>query len=151
MKQLANTALTQGVTGLPFRFLLCCLALLLAGCGDNQFAFLDNGGGQSLSVVREQKYILGPWTSTLVSAATPRCQKRHALEGMAEGDFLLKVYRPEQGVFILNAGPRWFVTELQNCEFQMYRTPPPFPGEAVGRFEVRNKSLEFIADKPAKR
>lgn len=102
-------------------------------------------------MVREQSYLGGPWKSTLVSAATPRCQKRHALAGMAEGDFQLKVYRPEQGVYILNTGSRWFVTELQNCEFQAYRTPPPFPGEAVGRFEVRNRALEYIADKSAKR
>lgn len=148
MIRFANTALTQLASG---RLLFCCLSLLLAGCGDNQSAYLDNGGGQSLSVVREQSYLLGPWKSTLVSAATPRCQKRHALEGMSERAFLLKVYRPEQGVFILNAGPRWFVTELQNCEFQVYRTPPPLPGEAVGRFEVRNNTLEFVAEKPVKR
>jgi hypothetical protein len=149
MIRLANTTLTPGVSGL--RLLFCSLSLLLAGCGDNQFAYLDGGGGQSLSVVREQSYLGGPWKSTLVSAATPRCQKRYALEGMTEGSFQLKVFRPEAGVYILNAGPRWFVTELQNCEFQVYRTPPPFPGEAVGRFEVRNSALEYIADKPAKR
>lgn len=149
MIRLANTALRRGITGL--RLLFCGLLLLLAGCGANQFAYLDSGSGQTLSVVREQSYLGGPWKSTLISAATPRCQKRHALEGMVEGDFQLKVYRPEAGVYILNAGPRWFVTELQNCEFQAYRTPPPFPGDAVGRFEVRNSTLEFIADKPAKR
>lgn len=146
---LANNSLLQGVTGRHLLF--CCLGLLLAGCGASQHAYHDGGGGQSLSVVREQGYLGGPWKSTLVSAATPRCQKRHVLEGMVEANFQLKVFRPEPGVFILNAGPRWFVTELQNCEFQAYRVPPPFPGDAVGRFEVRNNSLEFIADKPASR
>ena len=63
MIRLANTTLTHGVSGL--RLLFCSLSLLLAGCGDKQFAYLDGGGGQSLSVVREQSYLGGrgiqPW------------------------------------------------------------------------------------------
>lgn len=133
------------------RLLLCAPALLLAACGGSQFAYLDEGGGLTLSVVREQSYLGGPWHSTLVAAATPRCQKRHPLEGMSEEGFQLKVFRPEPGVYILNSGKRWFVTELRTCDFQTYKTPPPFPGEAIGRFEAANKTLAYIADKPAKR
>ncbi|MBI5109150.1 MAG: hypothetical protein HZA62_10420 [Rhodocyclales bacterium] len=130
---------------------LCALALLLTACGNTQSAYLDDGGGLSLSVVREQSYLGGPWHSTLISAATPRCQKRHRLEGLSEDGFQLKVFRPEPGVYILNSGKRWYVTELRNCEFQTYKSPPPFPGEAIGRFEAASQVLAFIADKPAKR
>lgn len=132
-------------------FLLLCALPALFGCGGSEFAYLDDGGGLTLSLVREQRYLGGPWQTTLISAATPRCQKRHPLEGMTEDSFQMKVFRPEPGVYILNSGKRWFVTELRNCEFQPYRTPPPFPGEALGRFEVRNQNLEYIAEKAAKR
>ncbi len=128
-----------------------CALPFLAACGGNQFAYLDEGGGLTLSVVREQSYLAGPWKSTLISAATPRCQKRHALEGLTEDGFQLKVFRPEPGVYILNAGKRWYVTELRNCEFQVYKAPPPYPGDPLGRFEIRNGNLEFISEKPAKR
>lgn len=129
----------------------CLLALLLTACGSTQSAYLDDGGGLTLSVVREQSYLGGPWQSTLISAATPRCQKRHPLEGMSEDGFQLKVFRPEPGVYILTSGKRWFVTELRNCEFQVYKTPPPFPGEPVGRFETAGQALVYLADKPVKR
>lgn len=149
MNRPMTTAANPGRGGV--RLILCGLALLLAACGSNQFAYLDEGGGLTLSVVREQSYLGGPWQSTLISAATPRCQKRHPLEGLSDDNFQLKVYRPEPGVYILNSGKRWYVTELRNCDFQVYKTPPPFPGEPVGRFETASQALKFIADKPAKR
>lgn len=133
------------------RLLLGGLAAALAACGGSQFAYLDDGGGLTLSVVREQKYLGGPWHSTLVAAATPRCQKRHPLDGFSEDGFQLKVFRPEPGVYVLNSGKRWFVTELKTCEFQAYKTPPPFPGEPIGRFEAAGQGLAYVADKPAKR
>ncbi len=142
---------TSAVAGWKQWCLTLCTMPMLAACGGSQFAYLDEGGGLTLSVVREQSYLGGPWKSTLVSAASPRCQKRHALEGLTEDGFQLKVFRPEAGVYILNAGKRWYVTELRNCEFQEYKAPPPFPGDALGRFEVRNAVLEYVADKPAKR
>jgi hypothetical protein len=149
MNRHATTAAISGRGA--WRLLLCGLALLLTACGSNQFAYLDEGGGLTLSVVREQSYLGGPWQSTLISAATPRCQKRHALEGMSEDGFQLKVFRPEPGVYILNSGKRWYVTELRNCEFQVFKTPPPFPGEALGRFETTSQTLVYLADKPVKR
>lgn len=148
MNRRASTAATNGSGGLSLAFLL---SFMLASCGGSQFAYFDDGGGLTLSVVREQNYLGGPWQSTLVAAATPRCQKRHALEGMSEDGFQLKVFRPESGVYILNSGKRWYVAELRNCEFQTYKTPPPFPGDAVGRFEARDQTLLFVPEKPAKR
>ncbi len=142
---------TTAVAGWKGWWLALCALPLLAACGGNQFAYLDEGGGLTLSVVREQSYLAGPWKSTLVSAASPRCQKRHALEGLTEDGFQLKVFRPEPGVYILNAGKRWYVTELRNCDFQVYKAPPPHPGDPLGRFEIRNGNLEFISEKPAKR
>ena len=148
MNRRALTAATQGSGVSRLAFLL---PLVLASCGGSQFAYFDDGGGLTLSVVREQNYLGGPWQSTLVAAATPRCQKRHPLEGMSDDGFQLKVFRPEPGVYILNSGKRWYVAELRNCEFQTYKTPPPFPGDAVGRFEAREQTLSFVPEKSAKR
>ena len=88
MNRRASTAATKGSGGLRLAFLL---PLVLASCGGSQFAYFDDGGGLTLSVVREQNYLGGPWQSTLVAAATPRCQKRHPLEGMSDDGFQLKV------------------------------------------------------------
>jgi hypothetical protein len=124
---------------------------LLAACGSNQMAYYsDDARAHTLSVVREQSYLGGPWQTTLVVAATPRCQKRHALDSLVADSIRVDVYRPEPGVYILSAGKRWYVTELQTCAFQAYKVAPPQPGEAVGRFEVRKDVLEFIADKSSK-
>jgi hypothetical protein len=124
-------------------------ALLLGACGNTQMASLEAGGGNhSISVIREQAYLGGPWETALVVADMPRCQRRYPLKGMAADKIKVVVYRPEPGVFILNAGKRWYVVELQSCGFQMYQEPPPEPGEVIGTFQVKDGELLYSA-KPA--
>lgn len=124
---------------------------LLAACGGSEFAYMDEGGGKSLTIVREQSYFHGPWHTTLVSAAMSRCAQRHPLPAITGDSFQVHVFRPEPGVYILKSGTQWFVTELQTCNFQTYKAPPPFPGEAVGRFEAGAGRIEYIPEKSAKR
>lgn len=134
------------------RKLLGSLALtLLAACGGNQFAYFDDGGGLTLTIVREQSYLGGAWNTTLVSAAASRCAQRHPLPEFTDSAFQMHVFRPEPGIYILKSGTKWYVTELQTCKFQAYRTPPPYPGDMVGRFEARNGRIDFFAEKAAKR
>jgi hypothetical protein len=128
------------------RITLVFFSLLLSACGDNQQAFLNIGDrGQSLAVVRDQAYWGGPWRTEVIIANLPQCQRRYPVEGLDADKIRLDVYQPEPGVFILNAGKRWYVTELQNCGFQFYQDPPPEPGEMVGSFRVKNNALQFTS------
>lgn len=127
------------------RLAILCSAVLLGACGDSQLAFVTEGDpGQSLSVIREQTYLAGPWQTTLIVAGTPRCQRRYPLPGKTTSQFTMDVHRPQLGVFILNVDNNWYVTELQDCGFQAYKTPPPAPGELAGRFEVNGGDLRYV-------
>ncbi|MBI5860615.1 MAG: hypothetical protein HZB64_00270 [Rhodocyclales bacterium] len=125
-------------------------ALLLGACGNSQMASLEAGDrDHSISIIREQAYLNGPWETTLIVAGFPQCQRRYPLKGMAGDKVRITVYRPEPGVFILNSGKRWYVTALQSCGFQMYQEPPPEPGEMVGTFQVKDGVLSYLAKPPA--
>lgn len=128
------------------RFAVLLSALLVAACGDNQMAFFSGDqAGQSVSVIREQAWLGGPWQTTLIVAAVPQCQRRYPLDGLATGELRIDVYRPGEGNFILSTDGRWFVTELQDCAFQAYQQPPPAPGELVGSFQMQNHELRYHA------
>ncbi|HEY8856607.1 MAG TPA: hypothetical protein VIM43_04535 [Rugosibacter sp.] len=123
-----------------------CLTLLLSACGNSQQAFFNiNNRGQSLTLLRDQAYWRGPWQTALIVAGLPQCQRRYPMDGLGVNTFRLDVYRPESGVFILNAGKRWYVTELQQCGFQTYQDPPPEPGEMIGSFRVKNDVLQYVS------
>lgn len=133
------------------RLAILCSAVLLGACGDSQLAFVTEGDpGQSLSVIREQAYLAGPWQTTLIVAGTPRCQRRYPLPGKTTRQFAMAVHRPQPGVFILNTDNSWYVAELQECGFQAYKTPPPAPGEFAGRFEVDEGQLRYVPASPAR-
>ena len=125
--------------------------LLLGACGDSQMAYVSgDDNSHSISLIREQSWLGGPWQTTLIVAAIPRCQRRYPLEGLAADELRMDVYRPEPGVFILRAGQRWYVTETQYCGFQAYKKPPPEPGELIGGFQVQNDKLRYLDKAPAK-
>lgn len=126
------------------RLVIWLSVFLLSACGDNQMAYFNGSDhSQSVSLVREQAYLSGPWQTTLVVAADPLCQRRYPLNSLSADQIRIDVYRPEPGVYILDTGQRWYVTELQNCEFQAYKKPPPVPGELIGGFNVENGTLSF--------
>lgn len=126
-------------------------AVLLGACGDTQTAFVSDGDrDHSLSVIRVQAYLRGPWQTTLIVAGLPQCQRRYPIGELAAGEFRVDVHRPAPGVFILEAGKRWYVAELQNCGFQAYKSPPPEPGERVGSFEMKDGALRYSAKMPAR-
>lgn len=125
--------------------------VLLAACGGNQMAFLSEGdSAHSLTIERRQAYFGGPWETALIVAGMPQCQRRYHLEGFTGADLRIDVYRPEPGVYILAAGQRWFVAELQRCGFQQYRQPPPEPGERTGSFEATEGALRYLPSVPSR-
>ena len=124
--------------------LMLLSVLLLAGCGDTQnAAYLIAGGQHSLTLTRQQDFIGSEWNTELIVARFPDCQRRYFLTGVVGDKLKLDLYRTEPGVFILNSGKRWFVTETQTCRFQQFKEPPPAPGILIGSFQVRDDKLEY--------
>ena len=118
--------------------------LLLAACGDTQHAaYLISGGQHSLTLTRGQDFMGSDWTTELVVARFPDCQRRYALTGLGGDKLKMDVYRTEPGVFILNAGKRWYVTETKTCRFEQFKEAPPVPGDLIGSFQVKDGTLEY--------
>ena len=126
------------------RALITLFGLALAACGDSQFAaYLIDGGQHSLTLTRQQAYVGGDWDSVLVVARMPDCQRRYPLPGVIDDKTKMDVYRSEPGVFILNSGKRWYVTETRTCRFDQFKEPPAAPGDLVGSFQVAGGTLAF--------
>jgi hypothetical protein len=125
--------------------------LLLAACGDTQHAaYLISGGQHSITLTRGQDFIGSDWTTELVVARFPDCQRRYTLTGFSGDKIKMDVYRTEPGVFILNSGKRWFVTETKTCRFEQFKEPPPAPGDLIGSFQIKDGTLEYKSqEKPA--
>ena len=118
--------------------------LVLAACGDTQqAAYLIAGGNHSLTVSRQQTVIGGDWESEFIVARFPDCQRRYPLAGAIGDNIKMDVYRTEPGVFILNSGKRWYVTETGTCRFEQYKEPPPVPGDLIGSFQVKDGKLDY--------
>lgn len=118
--------------------------LALAGCGDTQHAaYLVAGPQHSLTLTRQQAFIGSDWDAELVVARFPECQRRYPLTGLVGDVIKLDVYRTEPGVFILNSGKRWYVTETRTCRFEQFKDIPPAPGDLVGRFQVKEGAIEY--------
>ena len=118
--------------------------LALGACGDTQnAAYLIAGGQHSLTLTRQQDFVGGEWNPELIVARFPDCQRRYFLTGVVGDKLRMDLYRTEPGVFILNSGKRWYVTETQTCLFQQFKEPPPAPGVLIGSFQVRDGKLEY--------
>ena len=126
------------------RFLALIATLLLAACGNTQHAaYLIDGGQHSLTLSRQQDFIGSEWTTELIVAHFPDCQRRYLLMGVVGDKLKMDLYRPEPAAFILNSGKRWYVTETRTCRFEQFKEPPPAPGDLIGSFQVRDDVLEY--------
>ena len=124
--------------------------LLLAGCGDTQnAAYMISGGQHSLTLTRQQDYVGSDWNTELIVARFPDCQRRYFLTGVVGDKLKMDLYRTEPGVFILNSGKRWYVTETRTCRFEQFKEPPPAPGTLIGNFQVRDGTLEYKSEETA--
>ena len=127
------------------RALLLFLIPLLTACGDMQDAsYLMGSGLHSLAVIRKQAYVGSGWATEVVVTRYPDCMRRHLLKGVIADKLKLDLYRVEQGVFILNTGKRWYVTETQGCRLEQYKEPPPEPGELIGTFQIKDGLLAYL-------
>ncbi len=126
-----------------------CAVAFAAGCGNQQAGYQIDDRNHSLSVMREQGYPGSPWDNWFIVARFPDCQRRFPLRKSGD-NFKLDVYRVDPGVFILNHGKRWYVTETQACQWQLYPEPPPEPGDLIGTFQTKGDELVWVDKEPAK-
>lgn len=130
-------------------FLLLVSVLVLSACGGSQQTVFTIGSNHnSVTLVREQAYYGSEWSTEMVVARLPACQRRHLLKPVASDGFKMDVYQPSPGVFIFNQAKRWYVADLGNCELQQYKEPPPEPGDPVGTFQTRNGDLTWVDKRP---
>jgi hypothetical protein len=119
-------------------------SLLLAACGGTQdAAYLIDGSQHSLTLTRQQTFIGSDWTTEFVVARFPSCQRRHPLKELIGDKVKMDVYRTDPGVFILNSGKRWYVTETATCRLEQFKTPPPEPGDLIGTFQFVDGKLDY--------
>ncbi|BAO30683.1 hypothetical protein [Sulfuritalea hydrogenivorans] len=117
---------------------------LLTACGDTQHAaYLITDGQHSLTLTRQQAFIGSDWDTEFVVARFPDCQRRYPLKELVGDKVKIDVYRTEPGVFILNSGKRWYVTETRTCRFEQFKEAPPAPGDVIGSFQVKDGTLEY--------
>lgn len=118
--------------------------VLLTACGDTQHAaYLITDGQHSLTLTRQQTFIGSDWDTEFVVARFPDCQRRYPLKDLVGDKLKIDVYRTEPGVFILNSGKRWYVTETRTCRFEQFKEAPPAPGDVIGSFQVKDGTLEY--------
>ena len=124
--------------------LILLSSLVLAACGDTQqAAYLITDGQHSLTLTRQQAFVGSDWDSELVVARFPDCQRRYPLKELVGDRVKIDLYRPEPGVFILNSGKRWYVTETRTCRFEQFKEIPPAPGDLIGVFQTKDAVLEY--------
>jgi hypothetical protein len=124
--------------------LLLFSILVLTACGDMQHAvYLIAGAQHSLTMTRQQGFMGSEWETELIVAHFPECQRRYQLTGVVGDKMKMDVYRAEPGVFILNSGKRWYVTETKTCRFEPFKEPPPEPGDLIGGFQVKDGTLTY--------
>lgn len=117
---------------------------LLAACGDTQHAaYLITDGQHSLTLTRQQAFVGSDWDTEFVVARFPDCQRRYPLKELVGDKLKIDLYRTEPGVFILNSGKRWYVTETRTCRFEQFKEAPPAPGDVIGSFQIKDGKLEY--------
>jgi hypothetical protein len=134
------------------RWLLMSSLLVLAACSAEPAAYLIAGTDVSLTVERiKDNFWTRNWRLSLVVRHNPDCQRRYQLKPAGQV-VKVDVYRPQEGVYILQQGKRWYVTELKTCRFDTFQEPPPEPGDLMGSFEEKDGVFMFVAntEKPAR-
>jgi hypothetical protein len=121
------------------------LAALLAGCSAEPASYLIASSEIALTVERTKPYFWSDsWELSLVTRRNPECQRRYAMKRTAGSNVKVEVYSPEPGVYILRQGKRWYVTELTKCGFDIFKEPPPEPGELLGAFQEKAGVFKFV-------
>jgi hypothetical protein len=127
------------------RWILPIAVLLLSACSKDPAAYMIAGSEVAITVERTQPYFWSTgWNLDLIVRQHPNCQRRHHLKPTSSGTVKVEVFNPEPAVYILRQGKRWYVTELRTCGFEMFKEPPPEPGELIGTFREKGGVFTFV-------
>jgi hypothetical protein len=130
------------------RLLLPLSLLLIGGCAKEPAAYQIAGSEIAITVERiKPNFWTSGWELDLIVRQHPNCQRRHHLKPTKSEKPKVYVYTPQRGVFILQQGKRWYVTDLRTCEMSPYQEPPPEPGELVGTFMEKGGEFKFVESK----
>lgn len=123
------------------------VALALTACGrEDAASYLIDGSRHSLSLLRDKPFAWSSgWDLSLVTTNIPDCMRRNKLMHSSDKKFKVELYRTFDGAYILNQNDNWFVTEIQKCQLQKFKSPPPEPGKLLGTFEDKDGRLQFVA------
>ena len=133
--------------------ILALLALpLLTACENNAAAYEIDGRNHSISLVREQAYPFAPKVAqTLVASRFPACQRRYKILPGSQKGPKMELWQLQDQLFVASQGKTWYAISTEKCLIQrMEPTAENPPGSRLGRFELKEGALSFIAEAQAK-
>ena len=125
------------------------MVLVLAACENSGASYMiDDDKDHSISLLREQRFV---WSDEveqkLVVARFPTCQKRFPVTSGSTGKVELELYAVRPMLFVAHQGKEWWALGTERCEMQKFDAPPASPGELIGRFQLKDGELKFVAKK----
>lgn len=126
------------------------LLLILTGCENDAASLQFDDKDDTLSLVREQRYLWsGEVEQTLIPARKPECQRRYPIKPGAKDFVKIDVYEAGPMLYLANQGADWYVIGTERCQVQPFtdKVPQP-PGRALGAFVRKDGKLTFEKSKP---
>lgn len=122
-----------------------CAAPLLAACINDSASYQIDGPSNSLSLIRQQKWLWDKKVDmAMVVARLPDCQRRHPM-GKVSPQAKIEVWQPGPGTFVIRQDGKLILTETQTCEgWQTLEAEPPGGlGRQIGTFQEEGGKLRF--------
>lgn len=137
----------------PLLVALGLLALpLLTACENNAAAYEVDGRNHSISLVREQAYpFAAKVAQTLVASRFPACQRRFKILPGSQKGPKMELWQLQDQLFVASQGNTWYAISTEKCLIQrMEPTAETPPGSLLGRFELKDGALAFVAEAQGK-
>ena len=105
--------------------ILTAAACLLAACVNEGASYEIAGSEDSISLLREQRYV---WNNAveqhIVVARNQECQRRYSITPGTKESVKIEVMESGAPLYVLRQGQDWYVTSTEDCRFQKFDTPP---------------------------
>lgn len=107
------------------KLVLTATACLLVACVNEGASYEIAGSEDSISLLREQRYV---WNSDveqhIVVARARECQRRHTITAGTKDSVKIEIMESRAPLYVLRQGNDWYVTSTEDCRFQKFDTPP---------------------------